>query len=242
MEISGDILIKEGVRLRIKSGTKITVKPSEKDFVFFRDISGVRSEMTRTGLVDIIVEGGIQADGDDINIKAVPIGFWGGFMFVKNGEGFFKGVTVKNADTAFAGFDRSAIFLDNCSVENSREGASSYGESVTDIKNCRFTGNEKAVWLTGGSVCSISLSVISANTIGIDVSGGAVSAENNLISKNSTGAKITAGSAVFKGNSFLANTTAVKTRVAFLNINNKFFENETGIFEQLTKKQNRRAE
>ncbi|MBA3066640.1 hypothetical protein FP828_09145 [bacterium] len=239
IELSGDLLIKEGARLRIKSGTKITVKPSEKDFVFFRDISGVRSEMTRTGLVDIIVEGAIEtgiapdrAKGEGILITgAVPGTAWGGFMFVKNGEGYFRGMSVKNADAAFALFDKSAAALNNCLLENCREGAALYGESVMEIKNCRLTGSEKAVSATMGGVCDISLSVISGNNCGINVAGGGVSAENNLISKNDIGAKITSGSAVFKSNSFLANAVAIKTRVAFLNENNKFYENGDDISE-----------
>ncbi len=258
IELSGDLLIKEGVCLRIKSGTNIVVKPSEKDFVFFRDMSGVRSEMTRTGLVDIIVEGKIKAGvfhatahfqhppgralhpsgmGEGIVITGSgPDPAWGGFMFVKNAEGAFSGVSVKNADTAFGIFDKSAVFLDNCLLENCRAGTASYGESVMDVKKCRLTGNGKAVSASLGTVCSVSLSVISANNCGINVAGGAVSAENNLISKNDAGAKITAGSAVFKSNSFLANTTAIKTRVAFLNQNNKFFENETDIFKESAQK------
>ncbi|MEA2082110.1 MAG: NosD domain-containing protein [Elusimicrobiota bacterium] len=240
IELRGDLLVEKGVRVFIKSGTKITVKPSEKDFVFFRDVSGSRNEMTRTGLVDIIVEGVFRSEDMVISAGAgVSPSFdpaWGGFMFVKNAEGALKGATVKNADTAFGVFDKSAVFANECVMENCRNGAFLHGQSIMNIKKCRFIGGEKAVRVTDGSVCNISLSVISGNNCGLIVSGGAMSAENNLISKNSTGTKIESGSAVFKKNSFLANNSAVITRVAFLDQNNKFFENKTDISEQSVKK------
>ena len=237
IELTGDLLIKEGLRLRIKPGTKILAGPSEKDFVFFRDIAGGRSEMTRTGLVDIIVEGAVHAE--DITVTA-PAGAsgpsWGGFMFVKNAEGFFKNVTVENAETAFSLFDKSAVVAEEGLLKNCRNGAMLYGESVLTAKKQRVSGSDTAVGVFMNSVCNISLSVITGNKRGITLVGGALSAEKNLISKNTTGADIRAGAALFRGNSFLANSRALETRIAFQGQDNKFFENQTDIFENLAKK------
>ncbi|GEM_PF-3144175 len=237
IELKGDLLVKEGALLRIKSGTKILVEPSEKDFVLFRDIAAGGSEMTRTGLVDIIVEGVIHAEEMTISgssLAAEPS--WGGFVFVKNAEGFFKNTSPENAETAFALFDKSTVFIEEGILKNCRNGVLLYGESVMTVKKCRITGSEKGLGIFMNSVCNISLSVITGNNRGITLMGGALSAENNLISKNTTGADIIAGAAVFKENSFLANSRALETRVAFQDQDNKFFENKTDIFENLAKK------
>jgi len=225
VELSGDIVVREGAILYVKDGTRITVKPSVRDFVFSGASFGERVEATHPGLVDMIFEGDFEIEKGETGIIKPLGGKWGGMIFVKNSRANLNNTVIRNAVSAVSVFGSSKVQLEKVKIENCRSGVSVYDKGFLKFNRSRAVECGTGLGIYGTGICDISLSIITGGGVGVYIFGGGVGAMSNLISKNRTGLKLISGMLELRENTFLANERALELAQPIIESENKFFEN-----------------
>jgi len=225
VELTGDIVVRQGAVLYIKDGARIKVKPSVRDFVYSGESCGERIEATHPGLVDIIFEGDFEIQkGETVEIMPQEE-LWGGMIFVKNANAVFNNAVIRKAASAVSAFGRSKVQFEKVNLENCGSAVSVYDKAFLKFNRSRTVECKRGIGVYGTGICDISLSIITGGDVGIYILGGGVGAVSNLISKNSTGLKIVSGMLELRKNTFLANERALELAQPIIESENKFFEN-----------------
>ncbi|MFH1958699.1 MAG: right-handed parallel beta-helix repeat-containing protein [bacterium] len=225
VELTGDIVVREGAVLYIKDGARIIVKPSVRDFVYSGVSCGEKIEATHPGLVDIIVEGDFEIQkGETVEIRPQD-GLWGGMIFVKNSNAVFNNAVIRKAVSAVSAFGCSKAQFEKVNLVNCRSAVSVYDKAFLKFNRSRAVECDKGIGVYGTGICDISLSIITGCGEGIYIFGGGVGAVSNLISKNRTGLKLVSGMLELRKNTFLANERALELAQPIIESENKFFEN-----------------
>ncbi|MCD6413608.1 MAG: right-handed parallel beta-helix repeat-containing protein [Elusimicrobia bacterium] len=230
--LSGDIVVKAGSTLYIKSGTRISAMPSANDFSFFAQIRGENIEITKPGLVDVIVEGKLETEkGKNIFIDC-PAGKWGGFTFVRESKGIFRNVFLADAAQAVNMFDACDVFFVNSRIKKSDEAANVYSRAYLNFEKSRIVDCRKGISVFESGICDVSMSIITGANVGLYVFSGGAGVASSLISKNKTGIEFNAGSLNLRDNTFLANEAAVYLNSPASLEKNRFYENGTNIIQK----------
>jgi len=153
--LEGDILVKKGITLYIKDGTKVVFSPSKGDFNYFADIQGQDVEITNSGLVDIIVEGDIRVEDGEKTVFSSKGG--GAIIFTKEGEGRIISANFKNL-SGLSLFDKSFVQIENTIFENIQKGISLRGNSHLVFKKSRILDSENGISVFENGILDISLS------------------------------------------------------------------------------------
>ena len=220
VSLSGDLYIPADRTLVVQSGSVINVTAGKSlwDVDLSRNIGGENREITRRGLVDIIVEGTLRMEGRWLSGISVADSnerrpsSWGGIVLINNGKAEINRASVYLADTAMALFDQSEAKITHSTFKSNLAAIEAFQESSLDIGDSTLSANPTGAALYDRARGRIKDSWFRFNSSGILIADQArASVESNILFKNILAiSALDSSKPQVLGNYLLANQTGIR--------------------------------
>ncbi|MFQ5903631.1 MAG: NosD domain-containing protein [Candidatus Binatia bacterium] len=153
--LAGDLLIPSGRTLVVQAGSTVSLTPGKSlwDISISHNLRGAVREITRRGLIDIIVEGTLRMEGQWLSgISVADLeerrpSSWGGLVMVKKGKVEINHASIYLADTAVALFDQSEAKIMNSTFKSNLAAIEAFHQSSLTIKDSTLSANSTGVAL-----------------------------------------------------------------------------------------------
>ncbi len=218
--LTGDLHISTGRILVMQAGSTISLTPGKSlwDISISRNLRGAVREVTRPGLIDIVVEGTLLLDGgwfsgiSVADLKETRASSWGGIVVVKKGQVKINHASIYLADTAVALFDQSKAHIRNSTFKSNLAAVEAFHQSSLTVEDSTLSANPTGVALYDKAQGRIQDNWFRFNTSAIliaDQSQALVS--SNVLFKNILAiSSLDSTRPQISGNYLLANQTGIR--------------------------------
>ncbi len=153
--LTGDLHIPTGRTLVVQAGSTINLTPGKSvwDLGISRNLRGAPREITRPGLIDIVVEGTLSLEGgwfsgiSVADLKETRASSWGGIVAVKKGQVEINHASIYLADTAVALFDHSKANIKNTTFKSNLAAVEAFHQSSLTVEDSTLSANPTGVAL-----------------------------------------------------------------------------------------------
>ncbi len=198
VRLTGDVVIPPGRSLTLLPGTRVSLTPQQSDYdvAVRRQAQGRERELAHRGLIDLVVQGRLRAEGGRWWWQRIELGRagedligWGGVVFVgEPGASTLSYVTVHHAQTAIRCLDRSSPVVRNSLLKLNVNGLEAYHDAAPEIHDSRLRANFRGLGVFDRAVPMVVESEVRVNNQGIWIEGQAMPVLRQLtVSKNTTG-------------------------------------------------------
>ncbi|RLD15666.1 MAG: hypothetical protein DRI22_02195, partial [Caldiserica bacterium] len=170
--IKGDLIVKEGVVLRILPGTICYfINEEKKDFTIKKRVKDTEVDFGFGRRATLIVKGELIAEGEGNNtveFRKIPEEegryYWGGIVFVKNSKGVLRHVEIKDALIGVAGLDSSKVNLELSKIKHCGIGMMLLDDTRVNLSGVNITNSSTSgIELYGNSKVMVEGSIFEEN-------------------------------------------------------------------------------
>jgi len=218
--LTGDLLVPSDRTLVVQAGTTISFTPKKSlwDIRISRNLRGAVREVTRPGLIDIIVEGTLRLEGgwfSEISVadlKERQASSWGGLVLINKGTVAINYASIYLADTAVALYDQAKADILKTTFKSNLAAIENFHQSLLTIENSTVSANPTGVALYDDSQARIEDNWFRFNTSAILIADRSQALVNrNVLFKNIIAiSSLDVTRPQIRGNYLLANQTGIR--------------------------------
>ncbi len=202
VRLTGDVVVPSGITLTIEPGTTVAVTPqqSDHDVSVRRVVRGQERELAHPGLINLIIEGRLRAEGSWWWWRRIRLGSaseevvgWGGVLFVGNSTtSHLRYTTIHHAHTAVRCLDQAAPAISQSVLKVNVNGLDVYQESAPRMVDSSIRANFRGVGIFDRATPQLLGNIVRGNNQGLLIAGMAKpTVAHNTLSTNTTGVLIT---------------------------------------------------
>ena len=202
VRLTGDVVVPPGITLALEPGTTVAVTPqqSDHDVSVRRVVRGRERELAHPGLINLIIEGRLRAEGSWWWWRRIRLGSaseevvgWGGVLFVGNSTtSHLRYTTIHHAHTAVRCLDQAAPAISQSVLKVNVNGLDVYQESAPRMVDSSIRANFRGVGIFDRATPQLLGNIVRGNNQGLLIAGMAKpTVAHNTLSTNTTGVLIT---------------------------------------------------
>ena len=208
------------VSSRLEAGSTIIPAPgrSNWDLDLVRNIRGATRQITRQGLIDIIVEGTLRMEGRWLSgisvadLQEKRPSSWGGLLAVGKGRIEISRASLYLADTAVALFDESQARINRSKFKSNLAAMEAFHESSLTVEDSTISANPGGIALYNHSQAFVKDCWLRFNSSAVLIADRSkATIQGNILFRNVLAlSSLDASSSRIEGNYFIANGTGIR--------------------------------